>query len=53
VERNAIILDVLADGGKVGLAQILTRQYDMNGRFQMQRGKNWILPTEMNANRFF
>jgi hypothetical protein len=26
---------------------------DMNGRFQMQGGKNWILPKEMNANRFF
>jgi hypothetical protein len=23
----------------------------MNGRFQMQGGKNWILPKEMNANR--
>jgi hypothetical protein len=29
------------------------RRYDMNGRFQMQGGKNWILPNEMNANRFF
>jgi hypothetical protein len=27
--------------------------YDMNRRFQMQGGKNWILPTDMNANRFF
>jgi hypothetical protein len=25
----------------------------MNGQFQMQGGKNWILPIEMNANRFF
>ncbi len=25
----------------------------MNGRFQMQGGKNWILPKVMNANRFF
>ncbi len=25
----------------------------MNGRFQMQGGKNWILPKEMNANQFF
>jgi len=25
----------------------------MKGRFQMQGGKNWILPKEMNANRFF
>jgi hypothetical protein len=24
----------------------------MNGRFQMQGGKNWILPKEMNANRY-
>ncbi len=29
------------------------RPYDMNGRFYMQGGKNWILPMEMNANRFF
>jgi hypothetical protein len=26
---------------------------DMNGRFQMQGGKNWFLPKVMNANRFF
>ncbi len=25
----------------------------MNGIFQMQGGKNWILPKKMNANRFF
>ncbi len=25
----------------------------MNGRFQMQGGKNWILPKMINANRFF
>ncbi len=25
----------------------------MNGRFQMQGGKYWILPKEMNANRLF
>jgi hypothetical protein len=25
----------------------------MNGRFQKQGGKNWFLPKEMNANRFF
>ncbi len=25
----------------------------MNGRFQMQGGKNWILPKKVNANRFF
>ncbi len=25
----------------------------MNGRSQMQGGENWILPIEMNANRFF
>jgi hypothetical protein len=29
------------------------RRYDMNGRFQMQGGKNRILPIEMNSNRFF
>ncbi len=26
---------------------------DMKGRFQMQGGKNWILPKDLNANRFF
>jgi hypothetical protein len=31
----------------------LLRRYDMNGRFQMQGGKNWIFPKGMNANRFF
>jgi hypothetical protein len=25
----------------------------MNGRFQMQGGKNWILTNYINANRFF
>ncbi len=29
------------------------RGYDMNGIFQMQGGKNWILPKELNANGFF
>jgi hypothetical protein len=29
------------------------RCYDMNGIFQMLGGKNWILPKEINANRFF
>jgi hypothetical protein len=29
------------------------RRYDMNGRFQMQGGKNRILPKKINANRFF
>jgi hypothetical protein len=29
------------------------RRYDMNGIFQMQGGKNWIFPIEMNANQFF
>jgi hypothetical protein len=29
------------------------RRYDMNERFQMQGGKNWILPKDMIANRFF
>ncbi len=27
--------------------------YDMIGRSQMQGGKNWILPKDINANRFF
>jgi hypothetical protein len=28
-----------------------TEAVRLNGRFQMQEGKNWILPKEMNANR--
>ncbi len=31
----------------------LQRGYDMNGRSQRQEGKNWILPKEISANRFF
>ncbi len=31
----------------------LPEAVEMNGRFQMQGGKNWFLPKEMNANRFF
>jgi hypothetical protein len=30
-----------------------TEAVDMNGRFQMQGGKNWFLPKEIYANRFF
>jgi hypothetical protein len=30
-----------------------TEAADMNGGFQMQGGKNWILPKQINANRFF
>ena len=33
--------------------KIVLRRFDMNERFPMQGGKNWILPKEMNANRFF
>ncbi len=29
------------------------RRCDMNGRSQMQGGKNWILPKKTNATRFF
>ncbi len=29
------------------------RRHDMNGRSQMQGGKNWILPKKTNANQFF
>jgi hypothetical protein len=40
-----------------GLASCLVfvslRRYDMNGRFQIQGGKNWILPKEINANRLY
>jgi hypothetical protein len=30
-----------------------TEAVDINGRFQMQGGNNWILPKYINANRFF
>ncbi len=32
---------------------LLQRQYDINGRFQMSEGNNGIFPKEMKANRFF
>ncbi len=35
------------------LVEVCPEAVDMNGRFQMQGGKNWFLPKEMNANRFF
>jgi hypothetical protein len=38
---------------KKKLAATSAEAVDMNGRFQMQGGKNWFLPKEMNANRFF
>jgi hypothetical protein len=41
---------LIQDGRNIN---VFLKRYDMNGRFQMQGGKNWILPTEMNANRFF
>jgi hypothetical protein len=28
-------------------------RYDMNGKSQMQGGNNWILPKDIDANRFF
>jgi hypothetical protein len=32
---------------------IAQRRYNMNRGSQMQGGKNWILPEEVNANLFF
>jgi hypothetical protein len=29
------------------------RRYNMNGIYQMKRGKNWIPSIRINANRFF
>jgi hypothetical protein len=43
----------LALGWAGGAVRSLQRRYDMNGRFQMQGGKNSILPKYINANRFF
>jgi hypothetical protein len=37
----------------VGFCFCMPEAVDMNGRFQMQGGKNWILPKKVNANRFF
>jgi hypothetical protein len=42
----------LVDKGYMGKCCDQSR-YDMNGRFQMPGGKNWILPKEMNTNWFF
>ncbi len=37
-----------------GASMAMSRyRYDMNGRSQMQGGKNWILSKEINANWFF
>jgi hypothetical protein len=36
----------------VGGILLMQRQYVMNGRSQIQGGKNWIFPKEINANRF-
>ncbi len=35
------------------MESIAQRRYNMNRRSQMQGGKNWILPEEINANLFF
>jgi hypothetical protein len=40
-------------GQKGDLIVNLPVAVDTNGRFQMQGGKNWILPKLVNANRFF
>ncbi len=32
---------------------VKSRRYNMNGKFQMQGGKNWILQKQINANGFF
>jgi hypothetical protein len=50
-----MIKNSLASGGNfIGWGEGgLRRRYDMKGKFQMQGGKNWILPKEINANRFF
>ncbi len=41
-------------GGKEYTLHVHTSEaVDMNGRFQIQGGKNWFLLKEMNANRFF
>ncbi len=38
---------------EVATALRIPEAVDMNGRIQMQGGKNWILPKQVNANRFF
>jgi hypothetical protein len=49
----AIMSDILSEPMAMNNWSQLPRRYDMNGRSQMQGGKNWILPKEINANRFF
>jgi hypothetical protein len=39
--------------GRPANKECFSEAVDMNGRFQMQGGKNWILPKYINANRFF
>jgi hypothetical protein len=46
--KCTLIIDVF----KVFLRVRQHRRYDMKGGYQMQGGKNWILPKEINANRF-
>ncbi len=57
VNTSELIAEVSApchrEGRWQGPASKGQRRYDMNGRFQMTGGKNWILPKDMTANRFF
>jgi hypothetical protein len=50
-----MIRDILRStaSGEGYAAFFVQRRYIMNGRSQMQGGKNWILPKEIDANRFF
>jgi hypothetical protein len=55
--KNAYILDIvflcfISSSPQSQITRVsVQRRY--NGRFQMQGGKNWILPKEIKANWFF
>ncbi len=54
--REISVSDIPAGDGKIinlFYSVAALRRYDKNRRYQMQGGKNWILPKEINANRFF
>ncbi len=46
-------VSALSAGAYTATLYVMVNRGDMNGRFQMQGGKNWIFSKEINANRFF
>ncbi len=49
-----VLLSANNSGEQTELTVLLKlKRYDMIGRSQMQKHKNWILPKDINAKRFF